>query len=294
MDHWSWPSYAKKTLNDGKFTDIDNLEGYCFPGYIGEQNFPLIPLNVLTHRFSGTLEADTRWCAGDDPSLFKKNKEKLGDAWHYSTKQIEYKVNANGYRAPEWNDIDWKEAVVILGCSMTFGVGVAEDETISYLLQERLGRPVINIGYPAGSNEAIFNNSVSIFENFGCPAAVVTAWSTLDRFLFFSSYMHDIGLWTKDSAMVDGVELQKLYDFINLNQINVQVKGYYLEKASRSFWKDRTHYYSMSFFPSTAHYMRVDKYFTFTNTARDLIHPGVESNREVAEHLFEVLKERGL
>lgn len=291
-------NYAIKAIDDGKYVDKRNLEGYTFPGYLVHSEFPLIPLNVDTNQCVDDLRhhdgraIEILWCMGDDEQLFNKNLIKMGSSWHYSHKKVTYRLNRNGYRAPEWTTIDWKNAVVLLGCSMTFGVGVAEDETISYYLQNMLGRPVINIGYPAGSNETIFNNSVAIFEKFGAPAAVITAWSTTDRFKFYSSYAHDIGLWTPEGCTDEGINLHELYNQINLNVTNSHVKSYYLEKANKALWKDRSEYYTFSFFESSAHMMRLDTCFKCINDARDLVHPGKTQNLDIAKHLYTTLKDR--
>lgn len=289
-----WTKYANKKFDDGKFND-DFIDHYTFPGYIKNEKFPLFPLNVLTHCIPGTDIRDNRYCTGDDPKKYLKNKEIKGPSWHYYNKEIRYITNSNGYRAPEWSAIDWKNSIVLLGCSMVFGVGVAEDETISHYLSEMLGKPVVNLGFPAGSNEIIFNNSVSLFENFGAPVAAITFWSTMDRFTFYDSYPSNLGLWTTSEANVSGVSLYELYNSLNETMINQSVKSYYLEVANRNFWKGRAEYYSASFFPSASHYMRLDDFFDpDDHDARDLIHPGRNKNYEVAQKLYTVLKNRGI
>lgn len=288
-----WPEYANKTFDDGKFID-EYIEPYTFPGYIKNINFPLFPLNTLTHFIPKTTIKDIGYCMGDGPEAYLSNKEKKGPSWHYYDKKIEYVTNKNGYRAPEWETIDWKNSVVLLGCSMIFGVGVAEDETISYYLSKMIGKPVINLGFPAGSNEIIFNNSVSIFENFGIPSAVITFWSTMDRFQFYASYPHCVGLWTQPEDTATDVNLFELYNSLNGNDVNQNIKSYFLEVANRNFWKDRTEYYSASFFSPTSHYMRLDNFFKPDNNARDLIHPGKDKNYEVAQKLYTILKNKGI
>jgi hypothetical protein len=293
--------HITNVIDDGKYIDLLGLGGYTFPGYLVHPEFPLIPLNIDTVNCTeGTRHPDGQameilWCMGDSKEQFITNSKKLGSEWHYYDKTVTYKLNRNGYRSTEWSNIDWKNSIVILGCSMIFGVGVAEDETINYYLQEMIGRPVVNIGYPAGSNEIIFNNSVAIFENFGIPASVITAWSTTDRFKYYTpSHSHDVGLWTTKSTMGDVVDLYELYTSLNANQTNQHIKSYYLEKANRAIWKDRSEYYTFSFFESTAHYMRLDTHFKIVPDARDLIHPGRNKNLEIAKHLYKTLRERGL
>lgn len=272
---------------------LDEQEEFTYPEYLNDTKFPLLPLHAVSHMIPGTTHPDIRWSLGDNEILFEKNKKRLGKTWHYSTKQVTYIVNKNGYRAPEWDTIDWKNSVVILGCSMIFGTGVAEDETLSYYLENLLNRPVINLGYPSASNECIFNNSISVFKKFGSPAAVITAWAPLDRFLFFSKQQYNLGLWT-DKEKIDGVNLRELYEYVNLNQINSQVRSYYIEKANRLFWEDKTIYFSMSYFKEVAHYMKLNKWLQHDNAARDCVHPGKDTNYHTARYIKKLLSDKGL
>ena len=68
---------------------------------------------------------------------------------------IDYKVNSYGYRCPEFDTINWKDSYVLLGASNIFGEGVLEDETISYYLEQMIGKPVINLGFAAASNQHV-------------------------------------------------------------------------------------------------------------------------------------------
>ena len=68
---------------------------------------------------------------------------------------IDYKVNSYGYRCPEFDTINWEDSYVLLGASNIFGEGVLENETISYYLEQMLGKPVINLGFAAASNQHV-------------------------------------------------------------------------------------------------------------------------------------------
>jgi hypothetical protein len=39
-------------------------------------------------------------------------------------RKVTYTTNSDHYRCPEWDQIDWNSSILILGCSVVFGVGV--------------------------------------------------------------------------------------------------------------------------------------------------------------------------
>jgi len=286
-----WPDFESHTLLDGQ----KNLTGhapYAFPGYIADPSVIFLPMHVLTYPGTDIAPGIARYCMGDGPDEFTKNRQEMGADWHYATKEVRYHCNSDGYRAPEWNQIDWPNSIVLLGCSMTFGVGVSEDETISYYLNELTGRPVINLGYPAGSNELILNNLAALANRLPMPWAVVVNWSTLDRFTYYNKYFSNIGLWTNEKAEVNGVNLGKLYKARNYCELNKMMENYYLAKCAQAICQGRTRYHTLSYFAQTAHYMRTDSYVDISNLkkqerARDGIHPGPYQNKTAAQSIYD-------
>lgn len=61
-------------------------------------------------------------------------------------------VNAQGYRGADWPDPpaagERSDAILVVGDSQVFGLGVNDDETASAQLAARTGRPVLNAGVP--------------------------------------------------------------------------------------------------------------------------------------------------
>jgi hypothetical protein len=290
----NWSDYSKHHFNDNKFVlkkvwakehPVD------FPGYIENADHPFTYCNSLTHLVKG--KPSDNWSGTDSPELYLNNLKTAPLDWRYRSKKITYKVNSSGYRTREWKDINWKESIVILGCSNTFGIGLDEDETISYMLESKINRPVINLGYPSGSNELILNNSVALFENFGAPYGVVINWSTPDRMrYFFKDGYLDLGPWNHDTydSFQDGVDIDKLYKLSTLDENNVISKNYYISRTANSIWSGRTKYVTFSYFGISAHYSRADEFFTIDNGARDMLHPGHKNSEEVANFLYEKLK----
>ncbi len=140
----------------------------------------LISGNVLNYFNS------PEWMASDNPENWEDAK--LCSAWRekWHNVRITYDLNSDGYRTNEWDTIDWKNSVVIIGDSCTMGVGVTQETTVSSHLQKQLGRPVINLGVAGSSNMFMLYNAANLIKNV-TPYAVVVQWSTADRYVKFSN-----------------------------------------------------------------------------------------------------------
>lgn len=243
------------------------------PAYsLGRQFFPI---NVLTHR-GKMFKFTNDFASYDSPHLFKKSLKSQPEDWHYRKKIVKYVTNSDGYRAPEWNTVDWKESVVIFGCSNVMGIGLAEDETISSQLSKISQRPVINFGAPSTAMDFSFYNSVILSENHPIPYAVIQIWTGIDRCSHFE----------KNSILSCGIWEQSLYfkEYVR-NSYHPAVTAKMISLASKNLWKDRCRYYSASFYEDTAYYLDC-AYLRIDNQARDLLHPGRENAREMAELIF--------
>ena len=115
-----------------------------------------------------------------------------------------YKVNSMGYRACEFDTINWSESYIILGCSACFGAGIIDDsQTIAEQLSQRLQVPVINLGVSGGSIELQYFNTIEIIEQGIRPKGVFIMWPNADRFpLFDQGVLENCGSWT-DSKKLD-------------------------------------------------------------------------------------------
>jgi hypothetical protein len=282
-----WHDNTKKRLEDGKFS-LDSVVEW--PGYI---QHPDHPFGYCYNPFDKYIN----WSCTDSPQNFDKNKKTAPADWKYHTKNIEYHVNSSGFRTKEWKDLNWKESIVLLGDSCTYGVGLGEDETIAYHLEQLTGRNVINLGIPGSSNNSIVNNGSIIIDNSNIPYGVVVNWSAPNRFrYYYSNGYTDVSqsIFRKtpfgNNLELENTNLTNLWTNTYINPTNEMCLNYFLGKNSSSMWRDKSRYVSISFFPETAHYMRCDRYFKNSQTARDLIHPGAEDALAVANYLYEQLK----
>lgn len=296
----NWKLLSKHYINDKNYNAMHLPKHYYehgrsreiipIPGYIENSQYP------FTYNTALTFGSD-RFCRTDSPEVFMKNLQKSSIDWKYRTKQVKYIVNSNGYRTKEWDDIDWKESIVLFGCSNTFGVGLDEDETISYHLSKRTGRYVVNLGFPSGSNELIVNNCAAMIKYFGIPYGVVINWTTTDRFRYYTSNdYHELGPWINENSLngyhfTEYVNLIKLWELTFADPNNELAKNYYWSTYTDAMLQGRTKYCKISYFATTAHYTRSMACFEIDQGARDKIHPGEKNSIEIAEFLTNELKD---
>ena len=279
--------------NDVHPVDINSHDpDKVFPSYLKDPKFPFFPISAKTFNpvnqpILEQVANQYEWMQGDDKINFEKNKNKAGSNWKYLTKPVTYTVNSSGYRAPEWDQIDWKNSIVLLGCSCTYGIGISDEETISYHLEKLSGRPVINLGIPGGSNILILNNAARILEYFTAPYAVAHIWSTTDRFEFYETKSpHHAGPWDRHGETINKyTNISQLWKLTYADPSHEMGLTYNEAQIGKWLWAGRSKYSSISFFPSTVNFANAEKHFVIDNGARDLIHPGEENSKQVANYL---------
>lgn len=264
-----------------------------FPSYFNKKQF--LKINTST-------EKEMDFYPADHKDAYEKNLIKQPEGWHYRTKKIKYKLNSFGYRTQDFNTVKWEESIVLFGCSCTFGIGVDEDETISHYLSEKLNRPVINMGWPGGSNMNMLMNSLVLSQAKQIPYAIVFLWSTTDRLpLFTDKQVYNIGPWNSDENQKNVLYRDSYNDiysalFKNYNFFieNETMNSYFISQFAKEIWKNKTKYVTASFFGNTALCMDTEITFSMDNKARDLIHPGLESNKTAASTLAHLIKNHGI
>lgn len=216
----------------------------------------------------------------DNEKSFRKNlKKKKQEDWIYNTKSITYKINSHGFRTSPFSKIDWANSIVVLGCSNVYGVGLAVEDTMCSQLEKILNIPVVNLGIPGSAVDLVCWNSLILHNYYPRPKAVIQIWTGLSR---YSDYIQREA-WVSYSPRDPGY----------YNRLNWDMRSQYYIEADRTLWKNKTMYYEGSFFRDTAAMTGVSD-LAGDHRARDLLHPGIESNRSAAENIAEELIKQGI
>jgi hypothetical protein len=201
-------------------------------------------------------------------------------------------VNSMGYRAPEFDTVDWANSIVIFGCSFVYGTAINDNETISAQLENLLGRPVINMGVPASSMIYAFANQLSMREQNILPYAVVNCWTSINRLSYFldNDVVAHIGPWT-EKANTKNLNLRvykKLLELWNFEDSNAKMYSSIFSRMTRLLWEDTKHL-EYSFFESTIEHLNV-KLIKQIDFGTDNSHPGVRTTAETAKMIKEDLE----
>lgn len=122
-----------------------------------------------------------QWVGSDTEELYEKNLKIQPEDWVWRNKKFLYTMNSQGYRAPEWDQIDWDNSILVFGCSQVFGIGVPDDETMCYHLSQILNINVVNLGMPGGSIMGNWVNTQKILDYGINPKAVIYNWPMPER-----------------------------------------------------------------------------------------------------------------
>ena len=221
----------------------------------------------------------------DSPALYLKNLKEQAKDWPWRDRSIEYSLNSQGYRSPEFDQIDWSNSIVCFGCSMTFGIGLALDQTWPAQLEQLLGYPCVNLGIPGGSIQAIWANSVRLIRAGVRPRAVLYYWPELSRSCEFMDDRRTLinwGTWKQQVPRTDqrgargtawlmdpvyaGVMSRLMIDSIEWGGVP-RLDWTWTQELS-----DRAHYW-----------------LDVRDRARDLRHPGPATNSSLARELARAL-----
>lgn len=152
-------------------------------------------LNLLLETHTDSLSGP--WLSTDSELQFIHNSQRLGAEWAASWPLIDYQLNSQGYRAPEWSAISWSRSVIFFGCSQTFGLGLALSQSIPNLSSDH----AVNLARPGASSQFIWANTQRLCLARIKPRAVVYIWPEPQRSTRFlgSRYCEHQGSWTTDS-----------------------------------------------------------------------------------------------
>lgn len=221
---------------------------------------------------------------------FNKALKAKPASWKYRNKEITYNLNSDYYRTEEWNNINWKDSIVVFGCSHVFGEGLANDETFCYHLQQLTSRQVVNMGSSGTGPQFSWHNSLIMDNLYGAPYAVIQVWSCYSRLPYYSEdSIKRIGPWSGSSWDNYDKDAKDLYNLWNKSEINAMTQFYFTALSSNNYWKNRCKYIEATFFKHVASLLKINHYEKLDN-ARDDVHCGEITNIAVAKDLQKKLE----
>jgi len=217
---------------------------------------------------------------GDSEEDFIENCKTQPDNWYWRSNPIRYSLNSDGYRCPEWEQIDWANSILMFGCSYIFGSGVDDHQTIPSQLALRFKRPVINLGIPGTSTMYQFMNTITLREHGIVPKAVIYSWPQSSRYTVVRH--HDpLSINNYIVGLLGPALFSDIHNWTYLK---------YLRKSTDLLWPCPVFHLHCDF-----HIRHEDPNLLFihpnVDIARDLKHPGPRSLRHAAIRIFNMSKD---
>lgn len=196
--------------------------------------------------------------------------------WNYAN------LNSDHYRAPELDTVDWNNSIVAFGCSVCFGTGLKDNEVYTYLIQEILGIPVINMGSPATSMTFALLNQLTLHELGYKPKAVINMWTSPARQTYYvRGKPINLGPWLNENPVGGLMEkLKQTYNNWNRHNSNTVNHAFINQRVAEALWRDTTHL-QYTIFNDNDFSQSIPQLDTIDN-AEDGTHPGPETHIEWA------------
>lgn len=227
-------------------------------------------------------DLDSSYTGTDTKDLYEENLKVQPHNWYYRNNAVRYTVNSMGYRCPEFKKINWKDSIVVFGCSTVFGTGVDDNYTIPAMIELQSGIPTINMGVGGSSMMFAFHNSLILSQRFPHPMAVVHLWTDYSRTVYYHKrYVEHFGHWNiHDNNYV--------YHW-NKDEEHAKSQALFNQLASKQVWFGKTKYYEASLFTATQKLLECEKIKNNYDTARDLKHNGIKTNKLAAQQILKKL-----
>ena len=223
---------------------------------------------------------DPNFLTMDSKEFYQKSLNTQPSNWHYRNNPVRYNWNANGYRAPEWNTVDWANSIVVMGCSLVAGEGLDEDDTITVQMSKMLDEPVVNLGVPAGSADVLFYNTIRMVDLGIRPKSVIVLSPMWSRTVSFGVPSTNLGPWCSSVPSFDR-GLVTYYEQYVRRMPNAEVHGYLSLRGVKEAWENAD---------VPVHVLDQAELSQFVDYSRDLAHPGINTAYNWATELCARLK----
>jgi hypothetical protein len=137
-------------------------------------------------KFKQYSNKNVEFLSMDNEETFKANLETMPDNWIWRNKKIFYKTNKYGYRADEFETIDWNNYFLTFGDSNVFGIGLSNELIFPNIVAEKLAMKAVNLAIPGTGSDFVYYNFLTFLKNsVNIPKFIVISWPNVYRKLWF-------------------------------------------------------------------------------------------------------------
>jgi hypothetical protein len=228
----------------------------------------------IIHQYSKYANQTLSWLPMDTEKRYLDNLNKNYDLlkkYNWIGTDISYKFNSYGFRSDEFSH---DPGIVFLGCSYTVGVGLPVESTWSHIVSTKLNLKRYNLGIGGASNDTAFRLGHHWIPQLQPKLVIFLSTEPTRTELHTASMVENIGV---DEDVYTNSAYYK--EWIT-NQANVDMN---YEKNLLAI-KQICSEHNIKF--------RHEKFSNIKKTAqlaRDLAHPGIESNKLIAGYFLSKL-----
>jgi hypothetical protein len=220
----------------------------------------------------GNIDNQPTFSGKDSYTKYCINLQTQSPDWPWRNLPVSYTLNSQRYRSLEWKDCDWSNSILVFGCSMVYGVGVSDQDTLTSHLTNITGIPTINLGMGGAGLMFQLANSIILKEHNISPKAVVYVWPDRTRQTEFrtSNQVLHHGAWNLDNSWMKD---------LMINDVHNQHLSDYLIRNIRLLWNCPV--IEASWYADMCESTGASK-LHFMDYARDCAHPGPSTLKEAA------------
>lgn len=233
------------------------------------------------------LEFHTR---SDSKLKYSKNLESQGPLWEYRDIKISYKRNSFGHRSKEYSSLDLDNYILCTGCSLSEGIGLPVEKRYSDVLANKLECDIYNMGIGGSGNDMIFYNLITWFNTVPKkPKLVVIGWTSENRFL--TKTKRQINLY--NTSVITGEQFLSMGDQLKYFKSKSDLLKILIRKIITvpiieiPWFSDTTENTDSLHVVPLPNKLQVDY-------ARDLVHPGIKTNQNIASLIFDYIRSKNL
>ena len=239
----------------------------------------MIKNDNLPYYSIGGISRTYQWERGEE-NKYQKLQKKYGKNWYYYNSvddPIIVETNEFGYRSRTIYPCN--EYYLMLGCSVTFGQYLHLRDLAASILEKELGVPIINLGIPGGSSNAMSANVQKLMmSGYPKPKAIFAQWPVLQRYGIFGRSKYFYVNAQKEKFIFKKLIVEReIFEtvgknaFFYINSLNIPVINYSL------FQDNNYKFYDIPY---------IDKF----DQARDDCHPGPLTNRKITDYILSKMK----
>lgn len=240
--------------------------------------------------FGNTIATKSSYLFSDVPKENQLRWNKIQGIWQAPAEEISYVGNKDGYREKEWNDINWKNCIVYIGDSASYGIGIPIEHSIPKLIEKATGIECVNMCIPGASSELMVSIVCSLMNKIDIKHVIVNhpSWSRMwDPF----GCTGNLGPWlTQDDKLFTESQHAYYNEFMSLPRRKIH-------KATENLRTIRTLLRSANMVEWTweeriAEHFDIPWYRYFYQEAEKMARDGWHSNLKVNQGIVKCLLER--